>query len=102
MSDGLYRFVVYDDYIQHGRWLRARAEGSWVGECRTCGGYLAPEEPWEHNHRTDYEAACIKCGHVVMAPNGRVLRESGRHSQMPGDWWDKRLAALRASKGAAA
>lgn len=104
-SGGLYRFMVSADYIVHGRWLRACAEGNWVGECRTCGGYLRPEEPEEHDRRFDYEASCTTCGHIILAPDGRVLASSSLHSDAPRDWWEKRperLAAAKAARGGAA
>lgn len=104
----LHRFLVYNDEIQHGRWLRACAEGTFVGQCRyrSCDGDLRPEDPVEHERRFDYyEASCSACGHVVAAPDGRVLPGSSLHSEFPRDWWEKRterlIAARAARRGAA-
>lgn len=100
---GIARHLVHDDEIDHGRWLRACAEGTLVGECRTCGGYLRPLPPAEISRdRFDYEAECIACGKSINAPRGRVLRRSGRHSEMPGGWLEQRNRALKRSGEAAA
>lgn len=96
----LFRFLVYNDEIQHGRWLRVCAEGSMAGQCRACGGDLRPEEPFEHERRFDYEASCIACGHTVLAPGGRVLPGSGRHSQAPREWWEQRPTRLKNTREA--
>lgn len=106
---GIARTLVYDDEITHGRWLRACAEGSMVGECRTCGGYLRPYPPSEQpSGEYDYEAECITCTKSILAPRSRVLRRSTRHGEMPGGWWEQRTTRLKTTvqasplKGAAA
>lgn len=83
MDHGLWKRFITDGEINHGAWLRARAEGQWVGTCRRCGDYLVPQSPQEHGNRTDYEADCRneKCGFVMMAPGGRVAGGSTRKSE---------------------
>jgi hypothetical protein len=64
-----------EKWIDHGSWLRARAEGGFVGTCRRCGDYLVPRIPDEHGGRIDYEADCRNeaCRYTIMAPGGRVF-----------------------------
>jgi hypothetical protein len=76
----------YHDHgeILHGAWMRACAEGSFVGTCRHCGDYLIPLRPHQVNgKRTDYEAHChaSTCGAIMLAPCGRVLAYSSRASE---------------------
>lgn len=61
------------DAINHAAWLRAHAESQFVGMCQ-CGGYLRPQQPDEHDGRTDYIAVCTACQHDVVAPGGRTQR----------------------------
>lgn len=101
LASGLYRSVVpRGDEVDHGRWMRACAEGSFVGECRHCGGYLRPRHPEEHGGRTEYEATCVTCSAGVLAPNARTLRRSSRHTEQPGGWWDARTHRLKNAGGA--
>lgn len=83
MDHGLWKRFIEDGQINHGQWLRARAEGQWVGTCRRCGDYLTPEAPDEHGQRTDYQASCRsdKCGYVMSAPGGRIALGSTRKSE---------------------
>lgn len=84
MDHGLWkRFVDSDGRINHAAWLRARAEGQWVGTCRRCGDYLIPEAPHEHDNRSDYQASCRNdgCGYVMTAPGGRIALGSTRKSE---------------------
>lgn len=93
------RFVDAGDVINHAAWLRACAEGGFVGTCRACGDFLLPQPPDERDGRHDYTAVCRSgndgpgkgCGHEVNAPGGRRLRRSSRHLQMPTGWWDHRF-----------
>lgn len=73
---GLYRRYVTDGQIDHAAWLRAVAAGQFVGECRRCGGHLAPERPEQHHGRSDYTAACSgeDCGYEMTAPGGRLSK----------------------------
>ena len=105
LSCGLYRTIApIDDQVDHGRWMRACAEGGFVGQCRLCGGYLRPLRPHEvTGHRTDYEAQCINsaCEHSVLAPGGRTQRRSAQHSEAPAGWWDHRTQRLKKGGSAA-
>lgn len=94
---GLWQRFVDGDQVAHGAWLRACAEHTFVGTCRVCGDYLTPAYPEQLDGRTDYEARCRseRCGHTVVAPGGRLLRRSSRHSQMPAGWWDHRFKTAK-------
>jgi hypothetical protein len=101
MQHGLYPIVMdaSGDAIDHGKWLRACAEGKLVGTCRWCGHYLKPEAPAEMAGRFDYEATCVNdfrsgvdpetgywvagCGKTVVMPGGRVFRKSTRDRERP-------------------
>jgi hypothetical protein len=71
--------------IDHGKWLRAKAEGHFVGECRRCGDVLLPLTPRELNsQRTDYGAECRNregCGWECVAVAGHCLIGSARKSE---------------------
>lgn len=70
---GLFRAVHNGTEIIHAVWQRTCAEGGFVGSCRRCGGFLAPQRPQERTPGVfDYEAACT-AGHTVCAPGGRIL-----------------------------
>lgn len=73
-------------HVNHGQWLRARAENQWVGNCRRCGDYLVPQPPEQVSaQRTDYEARCqrAECGWTLNLPGGRYLTRSSRQSERP-------------------
>jgi len=93
-AGGISRHLIADDHIDHHRWMRICSEGGIAGECRTCGAYLHPHHPTEHDGRFDYEAECPN-GHTINAPGGRVLARSSAHSHMPGGWWERRTRALK-------
>ena len=88
-AHGLWKRFVYNGSIVHGAWLRATAEGLWVGTCTRCGDYLVPLPALQVRGRWDYEAACRSqvrittvdgvrsvtgCGQVMTAPGGRLAR----------------------------
>ena len=98
LDHGLYRHLVdAEGFIIHTLWMRACAEGLFVGTCRRCGDYLIPARPDEvTNQRTDYEAACRRrltvqvvdgvrrldgCGWVLTAVGGRTFARSSRWSE---------------------
>lgn len=66
------RFIE-DGGIAHGQWMKACAEGAFVGQC-TCGDYLTPRRPEQVGKRTDYTAVCrsSSCDKEVCAPGGRL------------------------------
>lgn len=83
---GLWSRYVHNGQVDHAAWLRARAEGQFVGTCRQCGDYLVPDAPHDHAGRTDYTARCRRgdaCRYELTAPGGRVLRHSGLKSAQP-------------------
>ena len=110
LEHGLWARFTDGDRINHGAWLRVRAEGGFVGTCRRCGDYLVPLAPYEHtDDRVDYEAHCRReivatmvggkrqvegCEWTLSAPGGRMLRRSSRHDEMPTGWWENRLKGL--------
>lgn len=74
---GIWRRYVHHGQIEHGAWLRARAEGAPIGSCRRCGANLYPEAPHDRGGgQFDYEASCHtpRCGGILTAPGGRVWR----------------------------
>lgn len=83
---GLWRKVLDGNTVNHSAWLRARAEGSFVGNCRRCGDYLIPAEPQQRGSGFDYAAYCRQtdtCRYELAAPGGRVLRRSTCLSEQP-------------------
>lgn len=79
------RFIDGAGHIDHAQWLRAMAEGTWVGTCRRCGDYLIPQRPQDiSSTRTDYQADCRNvegCGWVCSMPGGRYAQGSTRKSE---------------------
>lgn len=93
ISDAL---VDTDDLLPpKWQWERAARNGTIVGQCRRCAADMrAVSDPdsdtaGEGGQIVWYEAVCAN-GHTVVSPNGRVLRKSGIHGEMPGGWWDRR------------
>jgi hypothetical protein len=84
LAHSLWNRFVDNAMVVHQAWLRACAEGGSVGTCRLCGAYLKPSYPDQVGQRHDYEAACVSCGHIVVAPGGRVLARSARLHERPG------------------
>ncbi len=73
---GLFGKLVQHGSIRSDEWRRAVADGSFVGTCRVCGGFLRPDAPQADESRTSvewYTAACVLCGHEYAAPNGNTL-----------------------------
>lgn len=88
LDHGLWARYRAGNEIEHAAWMRACAEGAWVGTCRRCGDYLIPLRPHQvSGKRTDYEAHCRNdaCGAIVLACCGRVLSYSSRASERKGD-----------------
>ena len=94
LDEGLYRRLVDRSEIDVAGWNRVRSERGHVGTCRSCGSYLVPLSVERHGGIDWYEARCLSCGKEVAAPDGRTLRRSSRHSEMPPGWWEARLHAL--------
>ena len=81
LDHGLWARYKTGNQVDHAAWMRACAEGSWVGTCRLCGDYLIPVRPHQANaKRTDYEAHCRAeaCGWILNAPGGRIVHYSSR------------------------
>jgi hypothetical protein len=94
----LWTRIVSGDLIEIHAWNRARAEQGFVGTCRLCGGHLRPMPTTEHDstaHVMWLEATCLLCGKTLVSPNGRTLRRSSRHTEMPTGWWEARERSLR-------
>jgi hypothetical protein len=85
LQHGLYKRMVDDaGRIIHTAWMRACAEQMFVGTCRNCGAYLLARPPEQVNDkRTDYEATCMRCGRVILAPCGVVFRRSAIRAERP-------------------
>jgi hypothetical protein len=84
LAHGLWKRFVDNGCVVHGAWLRACAEGSFVGTCRICCDYLAPRHPHEARAgRYDYEYQCrnVQCGQIYNAPGGRMFVRSSRSSE---------------------
>lgn len=75
-AGGLWRRYLTGGTVDHGAWLRARAEHAPVGTCRACGRDLHPQPPADRGpgRGHDYEAVCAGCGWTMLAPGGRVVR----------------------------
>lgn len=102
-AEGLWKRVLEDDglHIKLGAWNRARAEGSFVGTCRRCGGHLRPEPTDVPGPDDDMstiaewlQATCVRCGHEFVAPDGKVLQRSAFHSRMPRTFIRNRAGVL--------
>lgn len=94
-------------YLNVGAWNRARADRSYVGTCRNfpnCGGYLIPEPTDAYPPSPDevcatwYGAVCKACGQEFVAPDGKVLKRSARHSQMPRQFLRTRAGVIAAPR----
>lgn len=103
--EGIWKRFLEDDglHVNLTAWRRARAEASFVGTCRHCGGYLRPlptDDPgpdddmsgvgeWllakcvDHHDQSGAVVPGGGCGHEFAAPDGKVLQRSARHSRMP-------------------
>jgi hypothetical protein len=88
-------------FIDVAAWNRARAEQSYVGQCRACcGGYLLalPSDVYASGPE-DVCAQwlgmeCQACGHEFVAPDAKVLARSARHSRMPRQFMRNRAGVL--------
>lgn len=90
------RLVDAEDLlVPKWRWNELARLAAVIGTCRKCGAEMYAVESDEHDAAgevgqvTWYEARCAR-GHEVASPNGRVLRRSGLHSEMPSKWWAAR------------
>jgi hypothetical protein len=99
LDHGLWQRVTTRDGVDAASWEQARRERGYVGTCRVCGGYLVPRPPYWVGHVEWYEAQCLACGREVVAPGGRRLRRSSRHSEMPPGWWELRAAQMSEQQG---
>ena len=99
LEHGLWDRFKDGDHINHAAWMRACAEGAFVGSCRLCGAYLRPSYPDAVGNRTDYQAACSGCSWAFNAPSGRILQRSSSRHEMPSGWWSKRQRALNVKGG---
>lgn len=85
-----------DTLVPKRRWSELAAMGAVVGQCRVCNGNLKAIPPSEHDTQgedgqiTWYETRCDNCGRETAAPNGRILRRSSLHSEMPSGWLERR------------
>lgn len=95
LAHRLWTRVVDGDTIDFHAWNRARAEGGFVATCRLCGGHVKPSGTETVGHIEWYEATCIICGKIIVSPNGRTLRRSSAHQEMPAGWWEYRERSLR-------
>lgn len=82
-------------WLNTAAWQRAAGGGQFVGTCRVCGDHMVADTTREEGKTTWYTARCIGagCHHEVVMPNGRVLRRSARHDEMPQGFWAKRTGA---------
>lgn len=94
-------------YLDTLKWNRARADRSYVGTCRNypnCGGYLVPEPTAAYPASPDdvcatwLGAVCNSCEHEFVAPDGKVLQRSARHSQMPRTFLRTRAGIIAAPR----
>jgi hypothetical protein len=94
------RFVDTEDALPPKyEWERLARMRAQIGQCRRlgCDAPLRAIPADEHDHSGEdgaiswYEAVCDN-GHEVAAPNGRVLRKSSLHGEMPSSWWEQREA----------
>ena len=107
LSTGISRRMVDSVGIIIGpAWRRAADERELVGSCRqprskgtTCEGYLRALEPYTVDEHVWYEAVCLSCHMVVVAPKGATLPRSSRRSQMPEGAWERRTKELAAAFG---
>jgi hypothetical protein len=94
-----------DTAIPGDRWATLSTTAEVIGSCRqarhgakVCGGdmftmpidpHQSPDAPlkWQ-------DAECGTCRHQVTIPNGRVLRRSSRHEEMPSGWFQERARRL--------
>lgn len=87
LAAGLYGRVVLGGEINPVMWAQADDSAQIVGTCRDndCDGYLVVDPPKEYGPTplTWFEARCLKCGHQVAAPGGRLLRRSSRWTERP-------------------
>ncbi len=92
-AHGIYRsFKSGADAIASTTWNRAAGSGEHVGTCRWCGDYLLAEPTHKTEKITWYSARCTNsaCLRIIAAPNGAILRRSGRHEEMPSGYWEQR------------
>jgi len=101
LNEGLYTRYDDGDTINHAAFLRAHAAGDIIGTCRTDGGPLHPVAAYELNQVWWYEYECVTCRHTYLAPGGRILHRSSRHSEMTPGAWEARERRLRDQRKAA-
>jgi len=96
------QFIGHNDRIIESSWNDA-ADRLWpVGTCRhnECAGKLMARPARRDGNPEGgilwFEASCNVCSGMVVAPNGRVMRKSTAHSDMPKNWLADRNRALAA------
>jgi len=94
------RLVDGHGMIHSQAWNRAVESKELVGSCRSprgkavCEGHLVADPTITIGRITWYEAHCLECGAVVVAPNGKTLPRSSRRDEMPDGAWDRRIEYL--------
>lgn len=87
LAAGLWQRVVLGGAVNPAGWAQAEESAEVIGTCRRadCGGYLVVDSPLPYGPTALawYCARCLKCGHEVASPGGRLLRRSGRWSERP-------------------
>lgn len=91
------RFVDGLDFIIQSTWDEAAQRKQPVGTCRraACGGLMMARPAYRNDNILWFEAECDNCGSSIATPDGRVLRRSTRHAEMPGGWWANRTDVLK-------
>lgn len=109
--DGIWqRFLDADGlHLDTQAWNRARAEGSPVGTCRTCGSHIFALSAVESTAAKADDAQTIQwygticrnpqCRAETSAPNGKVFRRSSRWSKTPSGWLATRKRSLTGPGG---
>lgn len=89
---GVFHRLVVDDRIISVAWNAAAEIGGHVGTCRVCGMAMQARPTTQENGVTWYTAGCSNgsCGREIASPDGRVLRRSSRHGDMPKGFWESR------------
>jgi|SRR5690606_15879090 len=92
-----HRLIDQQHYLYAPAWQRAHDGREVVGTCRQpgCQGKLHTVPTHKEGRITWYAAECDNCGGEVAAPDLRTLARSGRRSEMPDGWWDRRETHLK-------
>lgn len=94
-------------FVNRAAWQRAYHARDAVGDCRQpdCAGRMIPTPTHSVGKVDWFGAECDGVDdrdepyrHEIAAPDGRVVKGSALHSEMPTGWWDRRnehLAKLK-------